>query len=371
VHTDTRPEGQNVGAGAKTGGGTMTLLLPSGDAIDVKLLASTPLPKSYGLPARAPAAPPPVNVAVSTPAPVPQPAAPAPSAAEQALLEQQKASQQKDQKDQQNRQRVAALTSQALATNDPQQQMSLYGQVIQIDPSNAAAIQGYKEAQGKVQAQQAAQQQAASAQAQEQQQQQTREQTTNRQLGKARTAFLNGHLAEASAALSVAERVSPGNPLVRELRSRISSAQAVRSRLYMLGSGAGLLALVGAFAVWRRRRKQQRFPVLEIVRGFDQGQTFPIDKDLVRIGAVPGNGAQKNDIVLHDVEHALSRFHCEVARRNGDLYITDLSSSNGTRVDGTPLRPGQPERLRKGSTISLANTIDLRFGYDRRAGKST
>ena len=370
VHTDTRPEANNAAQGAKTGAGAVALLLPrDGEELDVQRVNVQPLPTAYGVTAHAPAPPPP-PVPVQAAAPAAPPVAP-PSQAEQALVAQQQAAAKKDAADQANKQRVASLMSQALGTTDPQQQMSAYGQVVQIDPSNAAAVQGFKEAQAKVQAQQAAQQQAVTSEQTQQQVAATRDDQTKTSLSKAQSAFLNGHLAEASAALAVAERLSPNNPLARDLRSRISSAQMVRSRLMFLGGGMGLLATAGLIAAWLRRRKQQRYPVLEITRGLEAGRLYALDKDLVRIGAVDRNGAQKNDIVLQDVEHAISRFHCEVARKNGQLYITDLKSSNGTRLNGETLHPGQPELLRKGSTITLANNIDLRFGYDRRAKKNT
>jgi len=254
-----------------------------------------------------------------------------------------------------------------LATSDPQQQMNAYGQVVQIDPSNTAAVQGYKEAQQKVQAQQDAQVKASTSAVSQQQDTQTREQQTSASLSQAQSSFLSGHLAAASTALAVAERLSPSNPLAHDLRARISAAQSLRSRLFFLGSGAGLLALVGIFTVWLRRRKMQRFPVLEITRGLDSGLTLPLDKDAVRIGAVMQDGGQKNDIVIRDVEHAVSRFHCEIVKRDGQLYINDLNSSNGTRLNGTSIKPGSPELLRKGSRILLANTVELRFGYDRGA----
>ena len=51
--------------------------------------------------------------------------------------------------------------------------------------------------------------------------------------------------------------------------------------------------------------------------------------------------------------------------------MTDLKSSNGTRLNGERLQPGRPELLRRGNTITLANNVDLRFDYDRRAKKSS
>ena len=133
----------------------------------------------------------------------------------------------------------------------------------------------------------------------------------------------------------------------------------------MLGGGVGLLALAGLVAAWLRRRKTQRFPVLEITRGLDSGQVLPLDKETTRIGAVAQDGGQKNDIVIRDVEHAVSRFHCEIVKRDGQLYVNDLNSSNGTRLNGNALKPGSPEPLRSGNKILLANNVELRLGYDR------
>ncbi len=364
LHTDTRPEASSTVQGARTGKGAVALLLPrGGEQIDIQRLGMVSLPRTYGLAAKAPLPPPPVQAASTAPAAA---SPPPPSDAEKALLAQQQASAAKDAKEQANKQKVASLMSQALAATDPQQQMAAYRQVVQIDPSNAAAVQGFKEAQAKVEAQQQAQQQEAATQQTQQQNSETREQQTGASLNKAQNAFLNGHLQEASTALMVAERLSPNNLLVRDLRSRLSSAQAVRSRLFLLGGGVGLLGMLFLVTAWLRRRRQRQHPVLEVTRGLEEGRTFALDKDLVRIGAVAQNGAQRNDIVIQDVEHAISRFHCEVARKNGQLYVTDLKSSNGTRLNGGTLRPGQPELLRKGSTITLANNVDLRFGYERR-----
>ena len=128
----------------------------------------------------------------------------------------------------------------------------------------------------------------------------------------------------------------------------------------------GLLGALSLLALWLRRRRPRRFPVLEITRGLEIGRSFPLEKETVSIGAVAQNGAQKNDIVLQDIEHAISRFHCEVGRKNGQVYVTDLKSSNGTFLIGNPLPPGEPHLLRRGSTITLANNVDLRFDYNRR-----
>ncbi len=364
VATDPRPESSSAVTGAKTSGGGSMLVLPNDHVqVDVSRINLIALGKPYGVTARAPA-PPPV---ATTAAPAAAPAAnPAETAAVQALTKQQEAQDKKAQQDQQNKDRAASLMTQALTESDPQRQEQLYSEVMRIDPANPNAMQGYKEAQSRLQ-----QQQTTQAQTQTQQQNESsRQEQTNASLVQAQSAFLGGHLPEASQALSVAERLSPGNPVVRELRQRISASQAVRSRLFFLAGGTGLIALLAGLTAWFRRRKTQRFPMLEVTSGIDSGRTYRLEKDQVRIGAVPQDGGQKNDIVVRDVEHAISRFHCEVVKRNGQLYLQDLNSSNGTKVDGERLKPGNAALLRKGTKIQLAGTVELRFGYDKGTRKT-
>ena len=363
VYTDSRAEGSKVGQGARTAAGVMTLVLP-GDGVQVNLprLGIVNLPRNYG---SAAAAPPPTPVATQPAAPVAPPPAP-PSPTEKALLEQQQSSAKQADADRESKQRVASLMAQALAAQDPQQQMSLYNQVVQIDPSNAGAVQGYKDAQSKKQAADAAAQNAVTQTATEQHNEQTKDQQVNGSLVKAQSAFLAGHLSQASQALSVAERLAPDNALVRDLRQRISATSSLHSRLLYLGSGAGLISLLALIAYWFRRKRQQRFPILEITDGLDQGEQFPLDKDQIRIGAVAQDGGQKNDIVLRDVEHLISRFHCLVEKKDGLIYVSDLGSSNGTTLEGKALTVGQPVLLRKGNRINLANAVELRLGYGRR-----
>ncbi len=366
VYKDSRPESPDATLGARIAKGPLTLLLPDEkEALDVQRIGATPLPAAYGVATDAPPpAPTPSVVAPATAAP-----AAAASAAEAPLLQQLQTSAQKDAQAQADRQRAASLMSQALTTSDPQQQMSLYSQVVQIDPANTAAVQGYKDAQTKVLAQQANNQKQQTDEIDQQRAAAGREQQTTTSLSRAETSFLGGHLSDASRELSIAERLAPDNPLVRDLRSRISSATAVRSRLYMLGGGAGLLGLATLIALWWRRRRQTRHPVLEITQGLDAGSQYPIDKDRISIGAVAQDGGRRNDIVVHDVEHAISRFHCEIRRRNGQLYLTDLHSSNGTSLDGQLLEADHPVLLRRGARIDLGGSVELKFTYEREAKK--
>ena len=357
---DTRPEGTSGKQGAKTSGGVISLAdLDEEETVSFRGVAIQSIPRQTGGVVRAeaapPAPPPPVAPAPAPPSPNDQVAAQSAqiAAALGVMNPQQKAE-------------VATLMSDAVRSNDPQQQMELYNRIIQKDPANAAAVQGYKDAQAKLEAQQKSQaEDAKQQQTQVATQQSTQSQVVSAQ-SSAQTAFLAGHLKDADRSLALAERLSPGDPVTRDLRSRISAAFSLRSRLLYLGSGAGLISLVGMFWLWRSRRRGQRSPVLEMTRGLDEGRSFPLDKDVVRIGAVKQDGGQKNDIVIEDVEHMISRFHCELHRKEGSFFLVDSGSSNGTKVDGKPVLPRTPIAIRKGSRINLAGTAELRFGYDRR-----
>ncbi|GAA3753587.1 family 16 glycoside hydrolase [Terriglobus aquaticus] len=365
VLTDPRPESGSAQSGARTQGGTVMLVLPnSGPSVDVSRVNLIALGKPYGAQPRSPAPQPvPTTAAIPT---VPPVANSGDSAAADALKRAADDQARKEADDQRKKDQVASLMTQALGSSDPAEQKDLYQQVMRLDPANPNAMAGFKEAQGKLQEKANADAQAAKGE----QAQKSNEDQTNMALVKAQSAFLGGHLSDASNSLSIAERLSPGNPVVRELRSRINAATAQRSRLIMLGSGAGIVSLLAAISLWWRRRRLQRFPVLEVTSGIDAGRSYRIEKDQTRVGAVPQDGGQKNDIVVRDVEHAISRFHCEIVRRNGQLYVQDLNSSNGTRVDGERLKPGSAALLRRGTRIELAGTVELRFGYDKGTKKA-
>jgi pSer/pThr/pTyr-binding forkhead associated (FHA) protein len=94
--------------------------------------------------------------------------------------------------------------------------------------------------------------------------------------------------------------------------------------------------------------KKITFQVLE---GVDKGRVF---RDLaipVTIGREEGNLLRLND-------ERVSRFHVKVQQEDGDVIITDLESTNGTRVNGAPV---QIRRLRPGDQIGIGRTM-LLFG---------
>src|SRR5947209_6890038 len=94
--------------------------------------------------------------------------------------------------------------------------------------------------------------------------------------------------------------------------------------------------------------KRVTFQVLE---GIDKGKVF---RDLaipVTIGREEGNLLRLND-------ERVSRFHAKVQQEDGDVILTDLESTNGTRVNGSPI---QIRRLRPGDQINVGRSM-LIFG---------
>ena len=53
----------------------------------------------------------------------------------------------------------------------------------------------------------------------------------------------------------------------------------------------------------------------------------------------------------------ISRIHLKLERRENGIWITDLNSTNGTALNGEPLKPNEERRLRDGDRIWLAGLV--------------
>jgi hypothetical protein len=62
-------------------------------------------------------------------------------------------------------------------------------------------------------------------------------------------------------------------------------------------------------------------------------------------------------------EKEISRKHAEITydSQMKKFHITDLNSSNGVRVDGVPIRPGEPAEIKPGSRLDLGEVVVLQF----------
>src|ERR1700741_3451150 len=89
----------------------------------------------------------------------------------------------------------------------------------------------------------------------------------------------------------------------------------------------------------------------QVLEGIDRGRVYREVAIPVTIGREEGNSLRLND-------ERVSRFHAKVQIDGDDYILTDLDSTNGTRVNGTTV---QIRRLRIGDRIGVGRSL-LLFG---------
>jgi hypothetical protein len=89
----------------------------------------------------------------------------------------------------------------------------------------------------------------------------------------------------------------------------------------------------------------------QVLEGIDRGRVYRDIAIPVSIGREEGNSLRLND-------ERVSRFHSKVQVDGDDYILTDLESTNGTRVNGTAI---QIRRLRIGDRVGVGRSL-LLFG---------
>jgi pSer/pThr/pTyr-binding forkhead associated (FHA) protein len=89
----------------------------------------------------------------------------------------------------------------------------------------------------------------------------------------------------------------------------------------------------------------------QVLEGIDKGRVFREMATPVTIGREEGNCLRLND-------ERVSRYHAKVQQDGDDIILTDLESTNGTRVNGNIV---QIRRLRYGDRVCLGRSL-LLFG---------
>lgn len=90
---------------------------------------------------------------------------------------------------------------------------------------------------------------------------------------------------------------------------------------------------------------------LRVLDGADRGRVYRDLSTPITVGREEGNAIQLND-------DRVSRFHVKIQEDNEQLVLTDLESTNGTRVNGEDT---QLRILRHGDLISVGRSV-LLFG---------
>ena len=89
----------------------------------------------------------------------------------------------------------------------------------------------------------------------------------------------------------------------------------------------------------------------QCLEGIDKGRVFRELATPVTVGREEGNVLRLND-------ERVSRFHAKIQQDGDDIILTDLESTNGTRVNGIVV---QIRRLRHGDRVSVGRSL-LLFG---------
>ena len=90
-----------------------------------------------------------------------------------------------------------------------------------------------------------------------------------------------------------------------------------------------------------------------VLEGVDKGRVYRNVPLPVTLGREEGNALRLND-------ERVSRYHAKVQTEDGDIILTDLDSTNGTRVNGSTV---QIRRLRAGDQISISKKQKFEFTF--------
>ena len=97
--------------------------------------------------------------------------------------------------------------------------------------------------------------------------------------------------------------------------------------------------------------------VLQILTPKKRMLSVPFSRELI-VGRVDPREQTQPDIDLTSVkaeESGVSRFHARFTYQEGTLYIEDMGSTNGTRINGFDLVAGKSYRLTPGDEIELGS----------------
>lgn len=99
--------------------------------------------------------------------------------------------------------------------------------------------------------------------------------------------------------------------------------------------------------------------IVLLIRGMVERVELGTEEQLV-LGRVDGRHQRRINLDLTQygaVDRGVSREHCSLYFENDNIFITDLSSTNGTFINGIKLSPHVPQQLRKGDELMVGRLI--------------
>src|SRR5579859_3399567 len=132
-------------------------------------------------------------------------------------------------------------------------------------------------------------------------------------------------------------------------------------RMVIGGKSTGLLPdlaeLLEPGAIKQEAPRALKRPDIAIYVGdLDEPLIVSLTRDLVlgRFGGIENNTPANIDLApFGAMESGVSRKHALLRRLGPDVVVIDLESTNGTRLNGMPLKAHQPVTLRSGDRLVL------------------
>ena len=90
--------------------------------------------------------------------------------------------------------------------------------------------------------------------------------------------------------------------------------------------------------------------------GVNWEKPIPIDRPIV-IGTIAGGGSPGLDLSFYDKDQYISRKHASITVVGDTYLLTDIDSTNGTKLNGVRLSPYVPATLHNGDFIQLGSVI--------------
>ena len=78
-------------------------------------------------------------------------------------------------------------------------------------------------------------------------------------------------------------------------------------------------------------------------------------------------GRSKNCSIVAPYE-GISRHHCQIDFQNGEIFVTDLASTNGVFIDGTKIEPNVKTHYQTYLTLSVGSIQSITIEFDDKTG---
>lgn len=96
---------------------------------------------------------------------------------------------------------------------------------------------------------------------------------------------------------------------------------------------------------------------LDVVLVDNSELSFNVSKETFTVGRSP----QCDVVIPHE---GMSRKHCQITYKDGDLYIEDLGSVNGVLIDGKKIEPNTPTKFQIFLNVTFGAVQSLKIELD-------